>query len=619
MIYKLLISVSLVACTLSTNAQTIYDVNFGTLSFLAANMIFKTGTNGTTAGAKTLYTNVITVGGQQIDCIVTTISISGGSFSLPSGASGGTYPFDYSAATATFMSSNANRYFSPTFNFTAAGSCKFSFQFILGGSYNNSTNTGTNVILKNLQINSYDIDGNGSVKQYNEFGGFYCSSLKTTSSNISVSYNSSTGLTKYSSISNVNTTGVTDPSNRVSVLYDFISTFEIVLGSTGSGENYYFLDFSNTAWSSPATQTCNPSLDLNTTTSGLNNEDTTCGNTVNLDFGATNYSNSSGSVDEVVLSFTTSTIKDGNQEMLIPSGSSGGLSDTIGLAFSTSINENFTLGGLIYQAQKSVSAGVSTIKFIKNGGGTLTTAQTETLLDALQFRNTASSKTAGVRTFDIKAREVSFFSPTATYNVTIDCATPPIMPQIMLPIILHNFDGKSYMRGIMLNWTTSYEGNNNGFFVERSKDAVTFENIGFVNSLAKNGNSNRPLNYSFLDMSAKYGNYYRLTQVDFDGKKSNSKVIYLFNYVEEEIHIETIFPNPARNIINVTFCSTNEQNLVVQFIDQFGSVVLKESISIKQGMINSPFSISRLMPGQYYIRVFSDIPKMQLVKSFIVY
>jgi hypothetical protein len=272
----------------------------------------------------------------------------------------------------------------------------------------------------------------------------------------------------------------------------------------------------------------------------LNNEDTTCSNTVNLDFGATNYSNSSGSVDEVVLTFTTSFIKNGNYEMLIPSGSSGGLSDTIGLAFSTNSNENFTLGGLVYQAQKSVSAGVSTIKFDKNGGGKLTTAQTETLLDALQFQNTDSSKTAGVRTFDIKACEVSFFSPIATYNVTVDCAAPPPPPPIMLSIMLHNFEGKSHIEKILLNWTTSFEGNNCGFFVERSYDAITFYNM-------------------------------------------------------------------------------NEQNIDVHFINQFGSVASQESISIKQGMINSPFSISRFMPGQYYIKLFADIPKTKLVKSFIVY
>jgi hypothetical protein len=194
-----------------------------------------------------------------------------------------------------------------------------------------------------------------------------------------------------------------------------------------------------------------------------------------------------------------------------------------------------------------------------------------------------------------------------------------IFTQNKVYIILHNFDGKSHMGEILLNWTTSYESNNSGFFVERSKDAITFENIGFLNSLAKNGNSNRPLNYSFLDKSAINGNYYRLAQLDFDGKKTTSKVIYLFNYVEEDINIETIFPNPARNLINVTFCSTNDQNLVVQFINQFGSVVLQESISMKQGMKNSPFSISRLMPGKYYVKVFAGIPKTQLVKSFIVY
>jgi hypothetical protein len=53
------------------------------LAFLAANKIHKVGTVGSSAGSKTLYTNVITIGSQQIDCIVKTVSISNGSFSLP--------------------------------------------------------------------------------------------------------------------------------------------------------------------------------------------------------------------------------------------------------------------------------------------------------------------------------------------------------------------------------------------------------------------------------------------------------------------------------------------------------------------------------------------------------
>jgi hypothetical protein len=41
-----LIGLSLLAGTFNANAQAIYDINFGTLSFLAANMTFKTEPNG---------------------------------------------------------------------------------------------------------------------------------------------------------------------------------------------------------------------------------------------------------------------------------------------------------------------------------------------------------------------------------------------------------------------------------------------------------------------------------------------------------------------------------------------------------------------------------------------
>jgi hypothetical protein len=76
-------SLQLSAVGLDANAQSTYNVNNQTLAFLAANKIHKVGTVGSSAGSKTLYTNVITIGSQQIDCIVKTVSISNGSFSLP--------------------------------------------------------------------------------------------------------------------------------------------------------------------------------------------------------------------------------------------------------------------------------------------------------------------------------------------------------------------------------------------------------------------------------------------------------------------------------------------------------------------------------------------------------
>ena len=52
-------------------AQSIFDANYNNFNFLAANKVHKVGTDGSGVGNITLYTNVITIGAQQIDCIVT--------------------------------------------------------------------------------------------------------------------------------------------------------------------------------------------------------------------------------------------------------------------------------------------------------------------------------------------------------------------------------------------------------------------------------------------------------------------------------------------------------------------------------------------------------------------
>ena len=73
---------------------SIFDANYNNFNFLAANKVHKVGTDGSGVGNITLYTNVITIGAQQIDCIVTTVSLTGGTFTLPGTPGAGTIPFD---------------------------------------------------------------------------------------------------------------------------------------------------------------------------------------------------------------------------------------------------------------------------------------------------------------------------------------------------------------------------------------------------------------------------------------------------------------------------------------------------------------------------------------------
>ena len=131
---KLFISILLLFFSNALLSQT-YDANLNSLNF-GTNFVNKIG-NGQSNGNKVLYTNVITIGGQSIDVIVTTVSVNNVSSFTNYDDNGSDAPF-----------------FSPKLTFgSGGGSFKVNFQFILGGSYNNSTNAGTNVQVKNFYLN----------------------------------------------------------------------------------------------------------------------------------------------------------------------------------------------------------------------------------------------------------------------------------------------------------------------------------------------------------------------------------------------------------------------------------------------------------------------------------
>ncbi|MEJ7678927.1 MAG: hypothetical protein WKG06_13945 [Segetibacter sp.] len=80
----------------------------------------------------------------------------------------------------------------------------------------------------------------------------------------------------------------------------------------------------------------------------------------------------------------------------------------------------------------------------------------------------------------------------------------------------------------MLHWATVTEQNNTGFEVQRSSDAIDFSNIGFIETKSMNGNSNVKLDYNFIDMDHyAISNYYRLKQIDKDGKYTYSHIVVL--------------------------------------------------------------------------------------------
>jgi hypothetical protein len=370
---------------------------------------------GTAANDVVVYQNVANLSGQSIDCIVKTVSVTPGvTFSA----------YDQSAATGTNWNSNDAKFFSPQVDFPdfidGGGSLLFNFQFILGGSYSTATQTGTNVVLQEVRINSYDVDGNGSANsnQYNEFGGFSTSERGNPTTLQAPVFNTTTGLTTYrSNISTNNSTVTADPT-RVRIAYDNMSDFNMRLGGA-EGTAFFFLDFSTGPAFSTAVTTTVPSIDLNTNVIGVNNAASGCG--TNLSFTAPSQTNVASPTDltQLRVTFPTAGITDGVNERIVVDGATVG--GTIALNTDPAAT-SVTFGGVVYNITGSTTSGRRTLVF-QRASGAFTVANAEALLDALQYNNIATAPTSGNRNFTVNTRSTAFESPNAIFTATLNCVS----------------------------------------------------------------------------------------------------------------------------------------------------------------------------------------------------
>lgn len=95
---------------------------------------------------------------------------------------------------------------------------------------------------------------------------------------------------------------------------------------------------------------------------------------------------------------------------------------------------------------------------------------------------------------------------------------------VPLPVTWLSFVG--YVDGLTptLKWSTALEINNDYFAIEQSKTGETWKVIGEITG---QGTSYEVKNYEFTATNIDQPNYYRVTQIDFDGKSSTTRAILL--------------------------------------------------------------------------------------------
>lgn len=178
---------------------------------------------------------------------------------------------------------------------------------------------------------------------------------------------------------------------------------------------------------------------------------------------------------------------------------------------------------------------------------------------------------------------------------------------VTLPIDLLTFSGYKDGGRNQLKWTTSTEQNNMGFDVQRSLDGVTYNSIGFVNSLANGGNSSVQLNYAFTDNNVTgLRQYYRLRQVDIGGNSKLSNIVLIKSDKPTLITLDGFFPNPATTTINMLIGSPVKDRIIVMVTDMSGRTVIAKYMNVETGNNTLPLDISALAGGNYMIKLISS-------------
>jgi hypothetical protein len=190
----------------------------------------------------------------------------------------------------------------------------------------------------------------------------------------------------------------------------------------------------------------------------------------------------------------------------------------------------------VHCSSGSISASYCVFEEIGQSGGTFTIVNSG---NPVVIEGTVTKTNTTVSTYSA--------NPTASGVISGSCAAR----NIILPIELIYFTAKENSTIVELKWATSSEINNNFFTIERSRNAVDFEDLTYITA-AKNSNST--ICYQTIDQNPLQGmSYYRLKQTDLNG-----------NYSYSEVQAVNFEAGNEFNCKGVTILSDNHESVYVQ-------------------------------------------------------
>jgi hypothetical protein len=171
-----------------------------------------------------------------------------------------------------------------------------------------------------------------------------------------------------------------------------------------------------------------------------------------------------------------------------------------------------------------------------------------------------------------------------------DFRTNGTLAQSPLPVNFIGFDAKRLSTGVQLTWKVAGEENVNRYEVERSTDGRTFTTVGTVST-------EKIDTYNFFDPTSNSTVYYRVRNVDNDGRFKYSTIARIVN--GKSAIVLKAFPQPVLNNLTIQH-PTIKNSTLVTITTADGRIV--KTIRPTTGSMQTYVDMTNLQAGMYMLR-----------------
>jgi hypothetical protein len=171
-----------------------------------------------------------------------------------------------------------------------------------------------------------------------------------------------------------------------------------------------------------------------------------------------------------------------------------------------------------------------------------------------------------------------------------------------LPVLLKTFTATRINNTVELDWTTSTEINSSYFTLERSIDGMNFNQLAKVDA-AGNSVTEKKYNWIDRDLPASGYVYYRLSQIDKDGKKQifGIRKVFIGNNGFEL----KVFPTLTTGTLNIEVQGVTSDAMTIRVVDLSGKLLMQQRLAPRQNRLT--MNVNHLARGMYILQADNNV------------